>query len=58
MTWNSVRIATSFDYPPVPFREMDWAAWLDGHEEGRVGYGASRDIAIADLLQQLYEESL
>ena len=26
------KIITSFDYPPIPYRECDWSAWLDGSD--------------------------
>jgi hypothetical protein len=55
MTWNGKEILTDFVYPPIPIRTMDWAAWIDGSEDlgMTVGRGASRDIAIADLIDQL-----
>lgn len=56
---NNEEIKTSFDYPPIPIRTMDWSAWLDGREEsGPTGRGASEDMAVADLLQQLYDGDL
>ena len=43
-------IKTSFDYPPIPIRSMDWSAWYDGYEEsGPYGHGATEAEAIADL---------
>ena len=59
MTWNGQRIRTSHDYPPIPIRTFDWSAWIDGHEEnGPYGQGPTRDIATADLIEQLYERNL
>lgn len=55
MTWNGIEIKTDFVYSPIPIRTMDWAAWLDGHEERGSTYGPSRNIAIANLLQELWE---
>lgn len=47
------RILTSFDYPPIPDRSMDWSAWIDGKEEMATGYGRTKAAAIEDLLEQL-----
>lgn len=59
LTWNGEKVRVNFDYPPIPIRSFDWSAWLDGREEfGPYGCGPSRDMAIADLLEQLYERSL
>jgi hypothetical protein len=56
MTWDGVPIKTSFLFPPIPIRSFDWSACLDGREEnGPYGFGVSREIAVADLLQQLFE---
>jgi hypothetical protein len=46
-------IRTSHKKPPVPSRAFDYAAWFDCHEEWHTGYGATRDAAIADLLEWL-----
>ena len=45
-----VKVCTSNDYP---LREMDWSAWIDGEEEGLVGYGATELAAVEDLKQQV-----
>ena len=40
-------------YPPIPQRFYDWCAYRDGYEPGcPCGWGSSKDIAIADLLEQ------
>jgi hypothetical protein len=49
-------IRTSYVYPPIPTRRFDWCAWVDGHEEGRIGYGATEAEATANLREQLDEE--
>jgi len=55
-TWNGTAIVTAFVFPPIPNRNFDWSAYLDGNEEsGPYGQGASEHIAIADLVQQLAE---
>lgn len=47
-------VKTSFVYPPIPFRCMDWQAWLDGHEEsGPYGTGSTEVEAIADLKEAI-----
>ncbi len=57
--WNGVPIKTEFVYPPIPNRNFDWAAYLDGYEPGCVyGEGRSEAIAVADLVEQLHERSL
>jgi hypothetical protein len=44
--------------PPIPLRQFDYCAYIDGHEEetARYGWGFTRPEAIADLLQVLAEE--
>jgi len=56
VTWNGIEIKTEYVYPPIPTRSFDWAAYLDGYEPGAVyGQGPSKEIAVADLIQQLWE---
>jgi len=57
---NGQIIWTSFDYPPIPVRDMDWSATddnYDGAEDSgnrhQIGRGATEEAAIADLLEQL-----
>lgn len=58
-----MKIATSFDYPPIPTRNCDWSA-VDGdtydgapdtHPPDPIGRGATEAEAIADLLEQIEE---
>jgi hypothetical protein len=50
------QIITSFVYPPIPVRDFDWTATLDGYEPGElVGTGKTEKEAIDDLLEQLDE---
>jgi hypothetical protein len=35
---------------PIPNFNFDWEAWRDGHEERGMGYGATKEMAIADFL--------
>jgi len=49
-------IITTYDPPPIPMRHCDWQAIDDSTYDGPgcpVGYGATEDAAIADLLSQL-----
>lgn len=44
------KIITHCFYPPIPMRDMDWAAYRDGDEEtGKYGWGATEAEAIFDL---------
>jgi len=46
---------TANDRPPVPSRDCDWAAWIDGREEWKTGRGSTEAEAIRDLLLQIEE---
>jgi hypothetical protein len=49
-----MKIITSFDYPPIPYRGADWSAVTDNYEPGHpMGHGATEQAAIDHLLQQL-----
>lgn len=52
-------IVTSFQNPPIPTRNFDWAAYTTDYEGGDpIGYGPTESAAIEDLLDQLdYAES-
>ena len=63
---NGIKVRTSFDYPPVPGRSMDWSAVddntydVDCDGDGYfsscpVGRGVTEQEAIADLLEQIEE---
>lgn len=63
-TINGLRIQTSFDYPPIPVRDMDWSAVdydtydCDCDQDGffttcPVGHGSTEQEAIADLLSKI-----
>ena len=52
--FKPLKIRTNYDYPPIPIRDMDWSATLDGYEGGDpIGRGHTEDEAIADLKDQL-----
>lgn len=45
-------IITVCVYPPIPQRFYDYCAYRDGYEPGcPIGWGSTREIAIADLLE-------
>ena len=48
-------IDSGFDYPPIPDRRFDWAAWFKGDPEGIQGRGPTKAAAIDNLIE-LYEE--
>lgn len=45
------RIRTEHVCPPIPTRQFDWRATLDGYEPGDpIGEGPTEESAVADLL--------
>lgn len=56
-----MRIKTSFDCPPVPWRAFDWSAIDDatygGDEGDLIGRGPTEIEAIRDLLDQIEERA-
>jgi hypothetical protein len=53
----SIKIITSYDFPPIPLRRFDWSAYQDGWEPGApLGRGATKEAAIADPLEQLEDQ--
>jgi len=63
-----MKITTSYDFPPIPDRSMDWSAIdsdtydCDADQDGffslgPVGHGATEAEAIADLLEQIEERA-
>jgi len=48
------KIITEFVYPPIPSRDFDWQAVVDGYEPGDpIGRGPTEDEAILDLEDQI-----
>lgn len=42
--------------PPIPTRNCDWQATIDGYEPGDpIGHGPSEGDAVADLYHQIAE---
>lgn len=63
-----MKIRTSYDCPPIPWRNFDWSAIdedtydVDCDEDGfftncPIGHGATEQEAIADLLDQIEERA-
>jgi hypothetical protein len=56
-----MKIVTDFWMKPIPLRQFDWSAvdddTYDGAEDSNcpIGYGATEQDAIADLLEQTTE---
>ena len=53
MNVKTPTIKTEYVHPPIGFRGFDWAAWIDGEEDGVYGRGETENQAIADLQLQL-----
>jgi len=50
-------IVTAREYPPIPIRQFDWRAWIDGYEETHpTGWGSTEIGAVEDLKAQLIED--
>lgn len=46
-----------YDPPPIPIRSFDWRATEPGYEPGApIGWGSTREEAIADLESQLVDD--
>lgn len=53
---QGLRICTEFVYPPIPDRNYDWQAWVEGEEESNIcGRGRTESDAVAELLATLEE---
>lgn len=58
-----MKIVVSFDYPPIPVRDMDYSAVDDNTYDGApdsdcpVGRGASEEAALRDLAEFWPEET-
>ena len=55
-------IITSYDWPPIPIRFMDWSAVYDGYDGATdagfqpIGHGSTEQEAIDDLIDQGEDE--
>ena len=54
-----MKIVTAYDPPPIPMRDWDWSAFDDEtyDYDSPIGYGATEQAAIDDLLEQIEEEA-
>jgi hypothetical protein len=44
--------------PPIPTRQYDWSAWVDGEEEQcSTAYGPTEAEALRNLAEQLAEKA-
>lgn len=51
------KLVTNCEYPPIPIRDMDWYAHVEGDEEsGKYGWGPTEEAAIADWVENYGEE--
>ena len=46
-------VKTKHVCPPIPTRELDWAAWIDGEEERGTWHGPTEEAAI-EALKETY----
>ena len=54
MKHDEYTIKLRFIYPPIPDRNYDWEATLDGYDAGDpIGNGRSPIVAVDDLLEQI-----
>ena len=56
-----LEIVTRYWAKPIPLRQFDWEAWLDGDEPNdngqmRCGFGRTEAEAINDLIEQVRED--
>ena len=48
---KSYSVTTTHVRPPIPSREWDWCAYVEGEEEaGNYGWGETKSDAVADLI--------
>jgi hypothetical protein len=53
---SGAKIETHYLNPPIPYRAFDYVAFRDP-ESTTLGYGPTREAAIADLLEQEDDEA-
>lgn len=53
-----MNIKTTYEYPPIPIRDMDWSAIdKDTYDEGApIGRGRTEAEAIIDLIEQIRDQ--
>lgn len=51
---NNYEVVTHYEPTPIPDRRFDWSAFHENYEPGKpIGFGATREAAVADLMEQL-----
>lgn len=55
MLTEVITIRLQHDPPPIPTREMDWRAWVDGREEDGCEFGSTRFEALRKLIFRIEE---
>lgn len=58
MTFGNYTIKTHFEHPPIPLRNHDWVAWIEGQEEWKRGAGLTELEALLDLYEQLVNDGV
>jgi hypothetical protein len=54
--WNGRAILTQYIRPPIPIRDFDWQSYiLEDDESNIIGFGPTKNQAIANLIQELVE---
>jgi predicted RNase H-like HicB family nuclease len=48
-----MKVKTSFSYPPIPSRDWDWVAFIEGEEDGPTGHGETEEGALRMLAEEL-----
>lgn len=54
-----MRIRTTYEFPPIPDRSMDWSAIDDETYDGEgcpIGRGPTEQAAIDDLIEQITDD--
>jgi hypothetical protein len=46
-------IRTKHDPKPIPVREFDWDAWIDGREEDFTAHGPTQTAAVEELVEKI-----
>ena len=45
-----LQVKTEYWRKPIPTKQFDWSAWVDGYEEKGSAFGPTEDMAISDLI--------
>lgn len=51
------KVITHHEYPPIPSRNHDWCAYIDGEEEeGNYGWGRTEAQAVVDMAIKMADQ--